>query len=124
MKAVCTSHVERHNRTMRMQIRRFTRLTDAHSKKWENHEMALALFFAYYNFCRVHSTIGPHRRLRLDWLANRGAWVRFCGSQRHIMGNGKGRGSLPLGPPIIVVFLLPTITGRHSSHQGVRQWMI
>jgi hypothetical protein len=41
-----------------MQIRRLTRLTDAHSKKWENHEAALALFFAYYNFCRVHSTIG------------------------------------------------------------------
>jgi len=33
------------------------RLTDAFSKKWENHEAALALFFAYYNFCRVHSTI-------------------------------------------------------------------
>jgi IS1 family transposase len=55
--AICTSHVERHNRTLRMQIRRLTRLTDAHSKKWENHEMALALFFAYYDFCRVHSTI-------------------------------------------------------------------
>ena len=34
-----------------------TRLTNAFSKKWENHEAALALFFAYYNFCRVHSTI-------------------------------------------------------------------
>ncbi len=55
---ICTSHVERSNRTLRMQIRRLTRLTDAHSKKWENHEAALALFFAYYNFCRVHSTIG------------------------------------------------------------------
>ncbi len=40
-----------------MQIRRVTRLTDRHSKKWENHEAALGLFFAYYNFCRVHSTI-------------------------------------------------------------------
>jgi hypothetical protein len=56
-KRICTSHVERHNKTMRMQIRRRTRLTDGHSKKWENHEAALALFFAYYNFCRVHSTI-------------------------------------------------------------------
>jgi transposase InsO family protein len=34
-----------------------TRLTNGFSKKWENHEAALALFFAYYNFCRVHSTI-------------------------------------------------------------------
>jgi transposase-like protein/IS1 family transposase len=55
---ISTSHVERHNKTLRMQIRRLTRLTDGHSKKWENHEAALALFFAYYNYCRVHSTIG------------------------------------------------------------------
>lgn len=54
---ICTSHVERSNKTIRMQIRRLTRLTDGHSKKWENHEAALGLFFAYYNFCRVHSTL-------------------------------------------------------------------
>jgi transposase-like protein/IS1 family transposase len=54
---ICTSHVERHNKTLRMQIRRLTRLTDAHSKKWQNHEAAMALFFAYYNFCRLHGTI-------------------------------------------------------------------
>ena len=54
---ICTSHIERSNRTWRMQIRRMTRLTDAHSKKWENHEAAFALFFAYYNFCRVHMTL-------------------------------------------------------------------
>ena len=54
---ISTSFVERHNKTLRMQIRRFTRLTDGHSKKWENHESAIALFLAYYNFCRVHSTL-------------------------------------------------------------------
>lgn len=54
---ICTSHAERANRTWRMGIRRMTRLTDAHSKKWENHEAAFALFFAYFNFCRVHSTL-------------------------------------------------------------------
>ena len=53
----CTSHVERSNKTLRMQIRRLTRLTDAHSKKWENHEAAMALFFAFYNFCRRHMTL-------------------------------------------------------------------
>lgn len=40
-----------------MQTRRLTRLTDAHSKKWENHEHAMALFIAFYNFCRVHMTL-------------------------------------------------------------------
>jgi IS1 family transposase len=54
---ICTSHVERSNKTLRMQIRRLTRLTDAHSKKWENHDAALGLFIAYYNFCRVHMTL-------------------------------------------------------------------
>ncbi len=57
MDAVCTSHVERNNLTIRMQIRRLTRLTNAFSKKWENHEAALGLFFAYYNFWRPHSTL-------------------------------------------------------------------
>lgn len=54
---ICTSHVERQNLTMRMQIRRFTRLTNGFSKKWENHWAALCLYFAYYNFCRLHRSI-------------------------------------------------------------------
>jgi IS1 family transposase len=54
---VCSSHAERSNLTMRMSIRRLTRLTNAHSKKWENHEAALALYFAYYNYCRPHATL-------------------------------------------------------------------
>jgi len=57
LKQASTSFIERSNKTLRMQIRRFTRLTDGHSKLWENHEAAIAMFFAYYNFCRVHSTI-------------------------------------------------------------------
>jgi len=54
---ICTSHVERQNLTMRMQIRRLTRLTNGFSKKWENHWAALCLHFAWYNFCRVHRTL-------------------------------------------------------------------
>jgi IS1 family transposase len=54
---ICTSHVERQNLTMRMQMRRFTRLTNAFSKKLENLKAACALHFAHYNFVRVHSSL-------------------------------------------------------------------
>lgn len=54
---VSTSFVERQNLTMRMMMRRFTRLTNAFSKKLDNHVAALALYFMYYNFCRIHQTL-------------------------------------------------------------------
>lgn len=54
---ICTSIVERSNLSMRTSIRRLTRLTNAYSKKWDNLRAMLALYFAYYNFCRIHSSI-------------------------------------------------------------------
>jgi len=56
-KHISTSFVERQNLTMRMSMRRFTRLTNGFSKKYENHVHQIALYFAHYNFCRVHKTL-------------------------------------------------------------------
>jgi len=56
-KHISTSFVERQNLTMRMQLRRLTRLTNGFSRKLENLKAAIALHFAYYNFCRVHSSL-------------------------------------------------------------------
>ena len=74
-----TSYVERHNLSMRMGMRRFTRLTNAFSKKWMNHAHALALYFVYYNFCRMHRSlrmspamaVGVTDRLRdAEWIVS------------------------------------------------------
>jgi IS1 family transposase len=54
---ICTSHIESQNLTLRMHCRRLTRLTNAFSKKFENFQAAVALNFAYYNFCKTHTSL-------------------------------------------------------------------
>ena len=56
-KRISTSYIERQNLTMRMSMRRYTRLTNGFSKKLENHAAATAIHFLYYNFARIHRTI-------------------------------------------------------------------
>ena len=57
MKKISTSYVERQNLTMRMHMRRFTRLTNSFSKKLENHMHAISLYFMFYNFCKIHKSL-------------------------------------------------------------------
>jgi hypothetical protein len=57
-KHVSTSYAERQNLTMRMAMRRFTRLTNAFSKKWENHVHMVALYTVWYNFVKQHKSLG------------------------------------------------------------------
>jgi hypothetical protein len=73
MKLASTSYVERQNLTMRMGIRRFTRLTNAFSKKVENLWAAVALHFAHYNFVRVHKT--PRVSPAMEAGVARGLWT-------------------------------------------------
>lgn len=63
---ISTSYVERQNLTVRMQVRRFTRLTNAFSKRMRNHAAAVALYVAWYNFCRAHETLRVTPAMALD----------------------------------------------------------
>ena len=69
--SISTSIVERHNLTTRMSVRRFTRLTNAFSKKIENHCHAAALYAVWYNFCRPHKTLKGDTPAMAAGLADR-----------------------------------------------------
>jgi hypothetical protein len=68
---ICTSHIERFNRTVRMTLRRFTRLTNAHSKSRKHHVAMQAIFFAHYNFCRKHETLSGQTPAMASGLADK-----------------------------------------------------
>jgi IS1 family transposase/transposase-like protein len=68
--SICTSHVERHNGSIRCFTKRMARLTYCFSKRWTNHRAALALFFAHYNYCRVHKTLRHQTPAMAHGLAN------------------------------------------------------
>jgi hypothetical protein len=78
---ICTSYVERQNLTIRMQMRRLTRLTNGFSNKWENLWAAYCLHFACYNFCRIHKTLRARRRWKLESLIMSGTW-QICSHER------------------------------------------
>ena len=74
MDKISTSHVERSNLTLRMGSRRFTRLTNAFSKKFENHMHAVSFYFMVYNFVKVHGTVKTRLRLPQASLPTVGRW--------------------------------------------------
>jgi hypothetical protein len=95
-KHISASYVERQNLTMRMSIRRFTQLTNAFSKKIENHAAAVALSFMHYNFARVHQTLrvtpameagvsetsGVLRKSSDSWGRDKGGAAARCAKER------------------------------------------
>lgn len=73
---ISTSYVERQNLTMRMSMRRFTRLTNGFSKKVQNLEAAVALHFMYYNFVRPHKTLNKDKNLSITPAIAAGIAIR------------------------------------------------
>jgi IS1 family transposase len=78
-KRISTSHIERQNLTMRMNMRRLTRLTNAFSKKLENHKAAIALHFFHYNFMRIHQTLRVTPAMQAGVTGHIWTWEELLG---------------------------------------------
>ena len=103
-----TSYVERHNLTIRMGNRRFTRLTNAFSKKVEKHVAMLHLFFLHYNFCRIHKTL----RVSPAMEAGLSATLHDC---EWIVGLMDGQSALSAGGLMIQVWAVRQALRPHSQ---------
>jgi len=85
---ISTAYVERQNLTMRVSMRRFTRLTNGFSKKAENLQRALALNFMYYNFCRKHISLKGKTPAIAAGLTDRFWTLRDLANLRDVMDGG------------------------------------
>lgn len=91
-KKICTSHVERMNLSIRMSLRRFTRLTNAFSRKWSNLKAAIALFFAWYNYCKAFFNSNDTRDgkwLDRPFLESQGIALSVRHRQRELGNEGR-----------------------------------
>jgi IS1 family transposase len=123
--AISTSYVERQNLTMRMQMRRFTRLTNAFSKKLENLKAATALHFAHYNFVRVHQTlrITPAMAAGLTehvWTLGELVWINRRDTPFESFWRNRGDMNTPSDTPafiacFVVIFAGPNVLMGHLS---------
>lgn len=97
---ISTSYIERQNLTVRMHMRRFTRLTNGFSKKARNHAAAMALYVAWYNFCRVHETIKTTPAVKLDVADHVWSVAELIDAAQAIAPEEVLRLPAPVAPPV------------------------
>ncbi len=118
---ISTSYVERSNLNVRMDCRRFTRLTNGYSKKLENHEAAVALFIACYNLCRVHSTLKMTPGMALGVADHPWSIAELIDAAVEADDEGKPFTPLPSAPPPAPLLALVRERPRFTVIQGGRK---